>query len=371
MRNEGFRSLAAVLAVVVLMVLMSLPAAAQQKPQPRYERITESAVPCARLSSFPKQPMTALPAHVIEPKRTSEGWPDLQGTWTSGAYAGGAQHSIEVGRDPDAILIQCRDAKSNIGNMLIDPMRGMIPYQPWAQAKRMENLAGLYAPTKRMDIPPTVLCFLPGVPSIARFEANWELRYLPGRVVIFNPANGGHRTPRIIPMDGSSHLPDNVKLFMGDSRGHWEGNTLVVETTNNRDGTWFDTHGTFHSENMRVVERWTMVDQDTLYYEATITDPTVFTQPWKWATNYDRAKTANRNTTLEDACHEGERSVDRMVRVGLRARQAGITGYYIHVDLVTGKAIRPEEQKYLDESGQPLGFASAPAVPDEALASKK
>jgi hypothetical protein len=371
MRIRGLGALVAIVAAVPLVVVMSVPVAAQQRSQPHFERVTESAVPCARLSSYPKQPMTALPVRVIEPKRTAEGWPDLQGTWTSAAYAGGAQHSIEVGRDPDAILIQCRDAKSNIGNMLVDPMRGMIPYQPWAQAKRMENLAGLYAPTKRMDLPRTVLCFLPGVPSNSRFEANWELRYLPGRVVILSPANGGHRTARIISMDGSSHISDDVKLFMGDSRGHFEGNTLVVETRNNRDGTWFDTHGTFHSEAMRVVERWTMVDQDTLYYEATIIDPTVFTQPWKWAANYDRVKREYNNVTVEDACHEGERSVDRMVQVGLRARQAGITGYYIHVDLVTGKAIRPEEQKYLDESGQPLGFASAPMVPDEALSSKQ
>lgn len=370
MRNRGLGSLAAIMTgapLMVLMVLISVPAAAQQQ----YPRIVENAVPCPQLSSYPKQPMIALPAHVIEPKRTAEGWPDLQGTWTSAAYAGGAQHSIEVGRDPDAISIQCRDPKSNIGNMLIDPMRGMIPYQPWAQAKRMENLAGLYAPTKRMDLPRTVLCFLPGVPSSARFEANWELRYLPGRVVILSPAAGGHRTARIIPMDGSPHIGDDLKLFMGDSRGHWEGNTLVVETTNNRDGTWFDTHGTFHSEAMRVMERWTMVDQDTLYYEATISDPAVFTQSWKWATNYDRVKRDYSNTTLEDACHEGERSVDRMVRVGLRARQAGLKGYYIHMDLVTGKAIRPEEQKYLDESGQPPGFASAPMVTDEELANKK
>jgi len=371
MRNRGFGALVAIMAAVSLMLLMSAPAGAQQRPQLKFDRITESAVPCERLSSFPKQPMTALPARVIDPKRTPEGWPDLQGVWTSGAYAGGAQHSLEVGRDPDAILIQCRDAKSNIGNVLIDPMRGMIPYQPAAQATRMENLAGLYAPTKRMDNPPTVLCFLPGVPSIARFEAQWELRYLPGRVAILSPAAGGHRTMRIIAMDGSPHVSEDVKLFMGDSRGHWEGNTLVVETTNNRSGTWFDTHGTWHSEDMRVVERWTMVDQDTLYYEATIHDPTVFTQPWKWAINYDRVKREYNNVTVEDACHEGERSVDRVVRTGLRARQAGLKGYYIHMDLVTGKAIRPEEQKYLDESGQPPGFASAPMVSDEALSNTK
>ena len=296
-------------------------------------------MPCDELRGFSKTPMTALPARVIEPTRTAEGWPDLQGTWTSGAYGGGAMHSLEVGRDPDTILLQCRDPKTNIGNALIDPMRGMIPYQPWAQAKRLEYLAGQYAPTKRMDLPRTVLCFLPGVSRSAAFEFNWELRFLPGRVVIFAMMTGGaHRTARIIPMDRSPHLSDEVKLFMGDSRGHWEGNTLVVETTNNRDGTWFDSHGTFHSEAMRLVERWTMVNQDTLYYETTVVDPTVFTQPWTWATNYDRVKRPYNAATLEDTCHEGERSIDRMVRAGLRARQAGIKGYYCPVPMVRDRS---------------------------------
>ena len=176
---------------------------------------------------------------------------------------------------------------------------------------------------------------------------------------------------RIIPMDGTPHLGQDVQLFMGDSRGHWEGHTLVVETANNRDGTWFDKHGTFHSEAMRVIERFTMVSQDTMYYEVTIIDPTVFTQTWKIAQTFDRRK---RSTILdpeehEDLCHESDTAADRQVRAGLLARAAGLHGYHIHVDLKTGKAISPEDQKYLDESGQPLGYSYAPTVPasDDAL----
>ena len=312
--------------------------------------------------------MTALPAQVIEPPRTATGWPDLQGIWASGPYAGGAQHSLEVGRDPGAIFVQGRDPEGDVGNSLVDPMRGMIPYQPWAQAKKMENLAGMYAPTKRLDTGPNVLCFSVGVVASMIPEEPWELRYLPGRIVI--PANGRFKT-RTIYMDGSPHLSEATKLFMGDSLGHWEGNTLVFETTNNRDGTWIDAHGTFHSEAMRVVERWTMVTQDQLFYQATIIDPTVFTQPWTWAMNYDRVPGNFTNATEEDTCHEGELAgpngsiADRMVRHGRAARQAGIRGYYIHQDLATGKAVRPEEQKYLDESGQPPGYVFAPSVPDE------
>jgi hypothetical protein len=118
---------------------------------------------------------------------------------------------------------------------------------------------------------------------------------------------------------------------------------------------------------MRVVERWTLVTQDTLYYEATIEDPKVFTQTWKIASTFDRAKNAALETR-ETTCHEGgERFLQGMVRAGQRARAAGVKGYHIHVDVATGKAVRPEEQKYLDASGQPLGYSYAPPIPDDML----
>jgi hypothetical protein len=340
------------------------PDAAAQVRQQQSGLVRKDRIPCAQLNNVRRKPaLTGLPARLIDPKRTPDGWPDLQGSWSSSDYPGNAQHSIEVGWDPDGIAIQCMDPVNNVGkaaNILIDPMRGMIPYQPWAQAKKMENLAAAYAPTTRMGLDTEALCFLDGVPRAATSH-NFELLYSPGYVVFFG---GNGRETRIIPMDGSPHLSDNIKLFMGDSRGRWEGNTLVVETTNNREGTWFDRHGTFHSEALRVVERWTMVDQDTMYYEATIDDPTVFTQVWKMAMTFDRSKRPA-NRPPEDSCHEGERSVDTTVRAGLRARAAGLHGYHVHVDLVSGKAVVPEEQKYLDESGQALGFSYAPRVPDE------
>jgi hypothetical protein len=113
-----------------------------------------------------------------------------------------------------------------------------------------------------------------------------------------------------------------------------------------------------------VVERWTLVDQDRMYYEATIDDPKVFTRPWTMAMTFDRRGNVN-TETQETTCHEGgERFLENMVRSGLRARAAGLNGYHIHIDL-TGKAVRPEEQKYVDESGQRTSYA--PLVPDEVL----
>ncbi len=359
MRRTGVVTIVAFMAATTS-VWFPVDVAAQQ---PEVRRITRG-VPCQRVNVRSKQHMTALPATVVVPRRTPEGWPDLQGTWSNGAYGGGSQHSIEVGRDPAGIFIECRDPATNMGSVLVDPMRGMIPYQPWAQAKRMDYLAAWYAPQRRMDVPPAYMCAMYGVSRAPFSEDVWELRYVPGYIVIFSDTLAGKGT-RFIPMDDRPHLPSDVKLFMGDSRGRWEGNTLVVETVNNRDGTWFDTHGTFHSEDLRITERWTMVDENTLFYEAVYDDPAVFTQPWRVALNYDRVNRANPHETREDSCHEGERNVDLAVRVGLRARQLGLRGYHIHVDLETGKAIRPEEQKYLDESKQPLGHSYAPVFPDQ------
>ena len=353
---------AVALASAGLLTLASL--GAQQPPRnTKYDQLADLKAACAELTGIKtKDHLTARPSKLVDPPRTPEGWPDFQGAWSSAAYRVNGIHSIEHGLDPAGFVIQCQDPASNMGSLLVDPLDGMIPYRPAAERQRMDYLAAMYAPQRRMDLDTDVLCFPRGVPH-ATTAGNIQFRYLPGYVVIFS--NDLASRTRIIPMDGRPHISSDVKLFMGDSRGRWDGNTLVVETRNNRDGTWFDKHGTFHSEDMKVTERWTMVTRDTLYYEATIEDPSVFTKPWKIGMSFDRAKAAPE--IREDQCHVGERSVDRMVRAGIRARQAGITGYHIHVDLETGKAIRPEEQRYLDESGQPLGHSFAPAVPDEEL----
>src|SRR5262245_53386052 len=133
----------AVSLIAVLAAFMGVSSAAAQLLSDRPKEETASA-PRGRMAKKKKPPMTALPANLVEPKKTADGWPDLQGIWASGNYAGGSQHSLEVGRDPGAILVQGRDPEGDVGNSLVDPMRGMIPYQPWAQAKRMENLAGMY-----------------------------------------------------------------------------------------------------------------------------------------------------------------------------------------------------------------------------------
>jgi hypothetical protein len=114
---------------------------------------------------------------------------------------------------------------------------------------------------------------------------------------------------RIIPTDNRPHvLPATVHLFAGDPKARWEGDTLVIDVTNQNARTWFDIAGNFHSGQIHVVERLTPLDQNRIAYEATIEDPQVYTRPWKIAFNITRNTTPNYRQ-MEFACWEGERDL--------------------------------------------------------------
>jgi hypothetical protein len=119
----------------------------------------------------------------------------------------------------------------------------------------------------------------------------------PGYVIVRNEMI--HES-RIVPVDGRPHLPGNIRTWMGDSRGHWEGNTLVVETTNFNGRTPIGQ--TPASEDLRLVERFTLADANTLNYQVTIDDPKTWTKPWTMAFPLRRD---SGYTLFEYACHEG------------------------------------------------------------------
>ena len=123
---------------------------------------------------------------------------------------------------------------------------------------------------------------------------NYQILQVPGYVVLVLEII---HDARVIPLDGRPHLPANVRNWLGDSRGHWEGSTLVVDTTN------FTGKSKFRGadENLHLTERFTRRDKDTLLYEFAIDDPTVFTKPWKG----EVPMTASDGPLYEHACTEG------------------------------------------------------------------
>ena len=190
----------------------------------------------------------------------------------------------------------------------MDPPSGKIPYQPWALAKRQDHLEAYTHPTKPEHIPGRARCYLPGVPSTT-YSGGSQIIQSPGYVVLLNEFT---HAPRIIPLDGRPHLGENIRLWQGDSRGHWNGNTLVVETTNTN-AKGFDHIGDFHGDALQVVEHFTFLSPDTIHYEATLDDPKVFTRPWKIGLTLRRNKEPGFEL-WEEACFEGERDSARMLR---------------------------------------------------------
>ena len=188
--------------------------------------------------------------------RTADGKPDLSGIWQAVNTANWniLAHAAE------------KDVPAGLGVVEGD----QIPYQPSAAAKQKENFAN------RATADPESKCYLPGVPRITYMPYPFQIFQTPSHIAI--TYEYVHAVRRIF-MQGSH--PDDIEWYMGDSRGHWEGDTLVVDVKNFNDQTWFDRSGNFHSEALHVIERYTLVSANSINYEATIEDPKVFTRPWK------------------------------------------------------------------------------------------
>jgi hypothetical protein len=257
------------------------------------------------------------------PPRLPDGQPDVQGHWISDAV--GAAHSVEDGRDPEADIIQGRAGERN-PIVIVEPADQRIPYQPAAAAQREQLLRDIFTPTLLEHVDPHVRALLDGVPRNNYVPGGMQIVQVPGYVLILYESNHAYR---IIPIDGRPHIGANAKLWMGDSRGRWEGNTLVIDVTNFNEDTWIDSHGSFHSDALHVVERWTMVSPDRIEYEVALEDPKVFMRPWKMAFPINRNKEKGYEI-WEDSRHEGERDVEQILLGGRRDKEAGVTGIHEH-----------------------------------------
>ena len=274
-------------------------------------------------------PLAGVGQEVYSPPRTPWGDPDLRGHYLAN-YAG--QLEVPSGERIDPVYPPQGSAFSRFFQpeegdrprrdrspqppMVVDPPNGRIPLQSWATERRREIMANQ---DQLEFLDPRVKCLPAALP-----RANTPVGYnsyqflqVPGAVIILYEWN--HHS-RFIPLDGRPHVNADIKLGMGDSRGHWEGNTLVVDVTNFTDNTWpvgngkppqgvpadsiTTGHGVFHSGALHVVERFTPVDEEFVHYEATIEDPNVFTQPWTISWNAFR-RAPEDHILYEYACHEG------------------------------------------------------------------
>jgi hypothetical protein len=296
-----------------------------------------------------------------KPSRTAWGHPDLQGIWTSGpmssvpferpaglgtrallseqefaARVAANQALDEVDNDPfvrpwaagdegprgtSGWASAERGKPSLQASLVVDPANGRLPAlteQGARGARRWRETAS--QPAGPEDLNPYDRCITRGVlgsilPNI--YSSAARIFQTPTDVVIYFEMI--HET-RIIPIDGRPRRPAAISSYMGDPRGHWEGSTLVVETThfNGRTGSYGrNGDGNPTSQQLRLVERFTLTDGDTLQYEVRVEDPATFTAPWTVAFPLTRA---DDYTMFEYACHEGNYALPNILR-GVRAAE--------------------------------------------------
>ena len=253
--------------------------------------------------------LAALSFSTLLAAAPSDGPPDVQGFWT--AEVGGTYSLVNprrgVGRLREQQLERQGVKPPTKQSRIIDPPDGQIPYQPWARAKQKTIEANIDTPTKQEFIDPQARC-LPDGPIRSIFWSAYQILQFPGYVVFVYEQNHPYR---IIPLDGHPHPDQSVKLWMGDSRGHWEGNTLVVDVANNNSKSRLDNEGDFAGDQLHIVERYTFTDAKTMDYEATLEDPSVYTRPWTIRARMLRTHIKDPGyEQWEDACHEGERNAD-------------------------------------------------------------
>ena len=210
------------------------------------------------------------------PPRTAGGQPDLQGVWRAWNLAKfdledhGAKPGVPAGR-----------------GFVVDPADGKIPYQPSALEKRKQNYENSRNPDPWKNADPYVKCYLPGIPRMTYLGWPFQIIQTPDYVTFVY--EWAHKK-RVVPLHAPPAPSEGDTAWMGMARGHYEGNSLVINLTNFNSYTWFDMAGNYHSDALQVVERYTPINADTLQYEATMTDPKIFTRPWTIRMTIQRQK---------------------------------------------------------------------------------
>jgi hypothetical protein len=272
--------------------------------------------------------------------RTPDGHPDLQGIWNNSTQTP-LQRPVALGNkqfytDEELARLQPHDHDSDAlatgdpgtynqfwweeggflkqTSLIVDPPNGRIPpLTPDGERRRAEFRA---RGDNRSDNPEernlAERCITRSVPKLpGGYNNNFQIVQTPGYIMIMQEMI---HEARIIPLDGRPHAASAITSYLGDSRGRWEGDTLVVETTNfrrNVDETSYNCCGG-SSDHLSIVERFTLVDNDAIDYRYTVNDPTMFTRPWTVSVPMRRVD----GPIYEYACHEGNVGMEGILRGG-------------------------------------------------------
>jgi hypothetical protein len=291
--------------------------------------------------------MAQAPAKVWIPARTADGQPDLQGTWTNATLTpfqrpselGGKEffteqeqaafekrrlqqndvESVDDGKRGPADLARrayngawfdrgSHGVNTRRTSLVVDPPDGRVPALTPEGKKKVDEARANFAahpadgPENRPLSERCILFPNAGPPMLPEpYNNNYQIVQSPGFVTIMAAMV---YDVRVIPLDGRPHLPPGVRQWKGDSRGHWEGNTLVIDTTNfayndkSRFGVAYDG---FTDQNLHVTERFTRTGPNTIMYRATVDDPSVYSKPWTIETSLSKRE----EPIYEYACHEG------------------------------------------------------------------
>ena len=292
--------------------------------------------------------------------RTPWGDPDLQGVWTNETITPferpAHQEDKTVLSEDEAAAIETGVAQRRIASdgtsppgtvggynqvwldsgtrflstrqtsLVVDPPNGRVPTRPSAEEKRDYNRARQGDSYEYMSV--WDRCISRGVPGSifpAGYNNAYRILQTPHHVAILYEMI---HDARIIPLRSGGHVDEEIRLWMGDSRGRWEGDTLVVEVRNFTDKGWIASNsasrrikGIPQTEDLLVVERFRRVSADTIEYEVTVEDPPIYTRPWKIAMPLTRDPGYD---LYEYACHEGNRAVE-LILGGARVSERAVT----------------------------------------------
>jgi hypothetical protein len=261
-------------------------------------------------------PASVLAQDVAQPAESTSQWPTttwgdpvFEGIWPyddgyDGRLVIQAMESIEHGSlHEDKVVMGVENVPWP--SMVTGTPDGKIPYQPSAVAKRDDRSRNWQNPPSKSYIPTSARCVAFGIPMMMH-RRGLRVLQTPTHFIMYLEMPSQLR--RTIWMDGRPAPPPDVKLWHGFSRGHWEGHTLVVETTNQNALPWIDNEGNYFSDGAVVLERFQFVTPTEFNYEATVTDPSVYTQPWGMRIKFKRRAPEEDDEPLEVGCAEGNQN---------------------------------------------------------------